>query len=185
MVKIILSFICLSIMLVGCRSNDKTELNSSPNQVPNVETTQTDTEGEALNQTEISVGDVIEVVTQEVLGTVIKIDYEIGKPSFYQVEVLKDQTVYELEVNAVNKEVLNRREEKQEELISLGEVKVSIGDAWSIALSQAGGGTLESIELDQRANLYEVNLVKDQQDYEIEISAMDGSVIKCERQNVD
>lgn len=63
------------------------------------------------------------------------------------------------------------------------EEKISAAQASDIALKEAGGGKVEEIELDSDDGLeyYEVEVVDGNVEYDLEISAADGSVLKFEQ----
>ena len=123
----------------------------------------------------------------------------------YDVDIRSGEYKYEFEIDAFTGEVLeqdrdrignnsstapdDRDDRKQDMSDDSGdtnesaEVQVSKAQASDIALREAGGGKVEEIELDSDDGLqyYEVEIVNDNVEFELAISASDGSVLKFEQ----
>lgn len=115
-------------------------------------------------------------------GTILKIkqDYEAGR-TVYEVDIIKDNSRYELEIDAVSGEIISYKQKQArntESNLTKGTL-ITAEQAKQIALDRAGGGEIYKFELDHKhgRNVYEIDLVNAETRYEVDVDAQTGTVI--------
>lgn len=94
----------------------------------------------------------------------------------YKFEISKDNYLYEIEVSRKTGKITDI----EKEIIQSKTSVISYEQAKSIALKQVNG-TIHSIDYDDDDQEYSVEIIKDHVEYEVEIDAMSGKVIKVEK----
>lgn len=120
------------------------------------------------------------IAIKAVGGKVVDVDFEGGKYAHYEVDVRTAKEAIELEVNAVSgkAKVTERKALKQQ-----GSV-ISKDKAVQIAKNKLGGkGTLVKAKLDSDDGVryYDIELRVGKAEYEFEINAVSGKIMKYER----
>ena len=172
--------LCVS-SLMGCSSTNDTTVNPSPTSeqgiMQNIEGAKLLSEEEATN-----------IVNQEIPGgTIIKIkqDFDDAIPN-YDFKVVKDNMEYELEINAYDGTI--RGMEKEIEVDELNKVDTSqlIGDikAKEIAQNQVPEGNIIGFEYegDEAVPNYDITIRDTQYEYDFEIDAVTGEILKSEKE---
>ncbi|WP_422484981.1 PepSY domain-containing protein [Gudongella sp. DL1XJH-153] len=109
----------------------------------------------------------------------------------YEVKIKYDGKEYELEIHAISGEIMKFEVEDDDDYYDDDyyddEYKdepnesanwISIEEAREIALEEVGGGTITELEIDDHK--YEIEIRYDGKEYEMEINAMSGDIIKLE-----
>lgn len=104
----------------------------------------------------------------------------------YEIDVMKDGSKYEVEINATTGEVkkIDQENESGGEYTNNIEVDggfISSEEAAGIAIDAAGGGTVKEWELDKEDNEYDFEVDYDGREYEVEINATTGEVLDVEQ----
>lgn len=140
-------------------------------------------QGSMLTQEEAT-----ELVNKEIPGgTIIKLkqDFDDAIPS-YEFKVVKGNLEYELEINAYDGTI--RGVEKEVDWGKLNHVDIAqlIGDkkAKEIAMNQVPQGTLVDFEYEgnKLIPIYEITIRDTQYEYEFEIDARTGEILKSEQE---
>ncbi|RDY27890.1 hypothetical protein CHL78_007760 [Romboutsia weinsteinii] len=169
----------LVISAVGCSKPSTEKHNSAPN---SNETAKKEAPVEIPSKDEINLDKAIELALREIDGTVVSAEYEHGTNSYYEVDIVKDKAKHEIEVEAKTGNIL-RNEIDNNYTYNIGEIKITLDEAKDIALKNIAGGTIKSLSLEKSGNvdIYNFDILKDKHDYDVEINALDGSVIKSEK----
>ncbi len=153
---------------------------------------QSTTENQMTNESGTSQVKAVDLPIEEILkqarkaignGTVTKVEYEIGTPNYYEVDIYVGDLKYELQIDALTGELFNQKQTSINPTILDG-VNLSIDEAISIAAAQSNGGLVHSIHLEPKeiGVVYEAEAIKNNKKQEIEISATDGKVISFEEE---
>lgn len=116
------------------------------------------------------------IALQEVKGQVTKSEQDDDEFDF---DIRDGDDVYEVEVQRSNGNILKVEKEYEPQ----GDVTVTEAEAEEIALLKVPNGEIVKLELnhdDGQAN-YEVEIVKDNYEHEIEINAVTGKIVEYER----
>ena len=119
-----------------------------------------------------------EIALKEVEGKILKAkeDKDDGV-TYYDFTIITDTEKYEIEVDANSGKVLKR--EKDDDYTA-----VSLEEAQKIAFDRVGGGYLIKTELDydddDGIKKYEIEIKNGNKEYELEINADTGEIIKYE-----
>ena len=141
--------------------------------------------GAIAKEAEVSFSKAKEIATQEVKGSHVKeleLDRENGK-LVYEVEVEGTQDGdSEVVINATTGKVIRVEDDRDDDRINSqtteASVKISIDQAISIATKDTPGKIVE-IELDEDG-YYEIEMKHDGKEVEMEVSAVDGTILKKE-----
>jgi uncharacterized membrane protein YkoI len=131
-----------------------------------------------------------EIALGAVNGEIIELelDNDDDDPE-YEIKVRKDGIVYELEIDAISGDIdeFEREDDDddymdddrdEEEWKEENESRISPDRAKSIALDRVGGGTITEFESDD--DEYEIEIIKDGREYEIEIHAYTEAILEYE-----
>ena len=170
-------FICC-IGLMACshgmteESLNDTDLNSK------TENSQPETRDQTMKSTELTIEAILELAQKQLNGKILSVEYEVAHPNYYQVTMVFENSIYELDFNSESGDLLNKSLESDEGLV-LENVQLSIAQAISIALAKTGGGLIQSIHLehDKLGIVYDVEVEKDMKNYDLKIDANDGSIV--------
>lgn len=155
-------------------------------------TTQTPTNNGTVNETgttQVKGGDMpiedILIQARKSIGNgiVTSVDYEVGHPNYYEVDIYVENQKYELQFDALTGEIF-KQEQTSENPTILDGVNISIDEAISIAAARSNGGLVHSIHLQPKeiGVVYEATAIKNNKEQKIEISATDGKVISFEEE---
>lgn len=132
--------------------------------------------------------------------TSIELDYELSR-AVYEIEIHLNEYEYDLKLDAATGKGISLRKEydkdynrpteintknlTQNSTADYAQVSIRQTEAEAIALEQVPGATIQKIELDREHGqmVYEVELRKDYVEYDVEINAATGAVIKCKIDN--
>lgn len=124
-------------------------------------------------------------------GTVVecKLDYEHGR-KVYEIEIVNGNTKYELDVCVTDSQIYDYEQKtisnpgntKPVDNITGGGSGITAESAKQIALSKVGGGTVTECKLDYEhgRQLYEIDIRYNGWEYEIDIDATTGDIVKYE-----
>lgn len=124
--------------------------------------------------------------------TSIELEHEL-KGSIYEIEMYLDGYEYDLKLNATTGEGISVCKEQDDDLINgvvtsntlnkadLSAVRLTEIEAQTIALQQVPDATTKKIELEEEDGqlIYEIELRKENIEYDVEIDAITGTVLKC------
>ncbi|MCM3610637.1 PepSY domain-containing protein [Planococcus sp. MERTA32b] len=128
-----------------------------------------------------------------------ELDEDDGR-QHYEVEVQDSDYEYDYEIDAFSGEVLERDRDRLDDdddrEVSLensngtqasGDKMISAEQAAEIALKESGGGAVVELELDRDDGIrhYDVEIVDGNKEFELEINAADGKILKFEQDNDD
>lgn len=116
------------------------------------------------------------IALKKVNGKIIKTDRDDDE---YEFDIRKGNYVYEVEV----KKYTGKAYIKDKEYKPVKKVKISRAQAKKIALKKVPNARVVKLELD--GNKYEVELVKGNYEYEMDISASTGKILDYERDRRD
>lgn len=127
--------------------------------------------------------------------TGIELSLDEGK-QHYEVEVQDKDYEYDFDIDAFTGEVLEEDrenlddDEKQQVGLENGAAAadlISAEKASEIALQEAGGGTIVELSLDNDDGIqqYEVEIMNGNKEFELEIDAADGKILKSEQDDND
>lgn len=146
----------------------------------------------------------LEIAQGEV--TDIELSEDDGRTE-YEVDIRNGEYEYDFEIDAFTGEVLEQERERvgnnsaaatedkddseqdmsddSSDANKTAEVQISEAQASEIALREAGGGAVKELEMEDDDGLqyYEVEVVNGSVEFELKISAADGSVLKLEQDN--
>lgn len=120
------------------------------------------------------------IALQEVNGQVTKSEQDDDD---FEFDIRDGDYVYEIEVQQRNGDVVKVEKEYEPQ----GDVAVTEAEVKEIALLKVPNGEIVKLELDHedgQAN-YEVEIVKDNYEHEIEINAVTGKIVDYERDTED
>lgn len=103
-------------------------------------------------------------------------DYDDGV-LYYEIDIVSDGVRYEYKIDATGTIV-----RKEQEAISTGsstnDTYITPQEVQDIIIKHAGGGTVTSCELEVEATaIYEIEMVKDGQEYDADVDATTGEVL--------
>ncbi|MBP2029043.1 putative membrane protein YkoI [Acetoanaerobium pronyense] len=138
----------------------------------------------------LSKDDILKIVKGLADGRVVKMKLDEDDDTYiYEIEVKGQGAEYEIEIDAVTGQVLEMEvdeEDAEEEDKSLPEA-ITEDEATRIAL-EAVGGTLLEIEaddLDEEDGKYEVKIMLDGVEHEVEINAFTGEIMEIDQKEMD
>ncbi|MFQ6793383.1 PepSY domain-containing protein [Thomasclavelia sp.] len=162
--KKIISLVLLVVVLVGCGGNNKT----------------------------ISMDEAKEIALKEVNGEVVRYeeDRDDGR-TYYEFEIIADNKKYDLEVDGETGDIIKK--EIDEDYVgntnqnnnASTTATISQDEAKKIAEDRIGtGGNLIKCELDSDDGVlkYEIEIIKDNIKYEIDVNANTGEIVKYEEE---
>ena len=112
-------------------------------------------------------------------GEVIKVEVDDSK---YEIEILYNNKEYELEVHGLTGEILKYEMESDEDDDNEA-LEVSRDQATAIALEKVGGGEVIKVEVDD--SKYEIEILYNNKEYELEIHGGTGEILKYEMESDD
>ncbi|WP_110928546.1 PepSY domain-containing protein [Bacillus massiliglaciei] len=132
----------------------------------------------AVNKGNLKENEAVKVIGEDLNGEVTKVEKDWDYPMTYEMTVKTDQGYEDVEVDAKNGDILSR-ENENDEVISKDQVKISAEEAEKMAVKEIPGKVTE-MDLDEENGVivYELEVVKDRIEYDIEIDAVTGKVLK-------
>ncbi|MEE0965981.1 MAG: PepSY domain-containing protein [Bacilli bacterium] len=121
----------------------------------------------------ISLNKAKELALKEVNGTIISTKRDDDD---YEITIQKDNYTYEIEVSKKTGKITDIDKEKVATTVNI----ISKSKAKEIALAQVAG-TVTSVDYEDDDYKYEIEIVKDNLKYDIEIDGRNGQVIKVEK----
>lgn len=123
-----------------------------------------------------------EIALKSVKGSVkkAKLDREDG---IYEIEIIRAGYEYEFDINAYSGKIVKKEKEKISKKVVAGKV-IGLEKAKQIALNNVGG-TVQKAKLDKSDGVYEIEIINGTTEYEFEIDAKTGSIIKKESEVAD
>lgn len=158
-------------LLAGCSSGTSDD---DTNKTTDDKTTDTNTNDKT---TEITLEEAKEIALADVNGEVTKQqeDYDDGVV-YYEIDIVSDGMRYEYKIDTSGTIV-----SKEQEAVSSGttnDAYITTQEAQDIIIKHAGGGTVTSCELDiEGTAIYEIEMVKDNQEYDAGVDATTGEVL--------
>jgi beta-lactamase regulating signal transducer with metallopeptidase domain/uncharacterized membrane protein YkoI len=139
--------------------------------------------------TDITADKAVEIALAQTNGGEV-MDWEFNsKNRVYKVEIVNGDTEYSMNVGAADGAVTNLKEKaikagkvNKSEAPASQPILISSEEAKAIALERAGGGIVDECELDYEKGVwvYEIEVKDGKTEYEVEINAETGEIIKFE-----
>lgn len=130
----------------------------------------------AISNDTVTLAEAQKIALQEVKGQMIKSEQD---DDGFEFDIRDGDYVYEVEVQQRSGDVVKVEKDYEPQ----GDVTVTEAEAKEIALLKVPNGEIVKLELDHddgQAN-YEVEIVKDNYEHEIEINAVTGKIVEYER----
>ncbi|MGE7918743.1 PepSY domain-containing protein [Viridibacillus sp. NPDC093762] len=123
-----------------------------------------------------------EIALKSVKGSVkkAKLDREDG---IYEIEIIRAGYEYDFDINAYTGKIVKKEKEKISKKVVTGKV-IGLEKAKQIALNNVGG-TVQKAKLDKSDGVYEIEIINGATEYDFEIDAKTGNVIKKESEVAD
>ncbi|MGE7603275.1 PepSY domain-containing protein [Peribacillus sp. NPDC097675] len=141
----------------------------------------------AINQGTLSEKEAIKLISGELGGEVVQVEKEWDEyPVTYDMTVKTEEGYHEVEVDAKDGKVLSQeRDDDQDEdaLIqeALKTAKISMEEAEKIALKQVEGQITDlEADMENGSLIYEVEIKQGPKEYDVDIDANTGKVLKME-----
>lgn len=128
----------------------------------------------------ITLDEAQKIALQEVNGKITKREQDEDN---FEFDIRDGDYVYEVEIQQNTGDVVKVEKDYEPE----GDVTVTEAQAEEIALKKVPNGEMVKLELDHDDNQasYEVEIVKDNYEHEIEINAVTGKIVEYERETKD
>ena len=144
--------------------------------------------GAPSNQTVIGRDKAIEIALAKVGGgTIVEFEYDRDDAE-YEIEIIFEGYEYELEIDAFTGEIKDFEQERKDDAStpsSSTQTVISRDKAIEIALTRIGGGTVVEFEYDREDAEYEIEIIFEGYEYELEIDAFTGEITDFEREKKD
>ncbi|MGE7624670.1 PepSY domain-containing protein [Viridibacillus sp. NPDC096237] len=123
-----------------------------------------------------------EIALKSVKGSVkkAKLDREDG---IYEIEIIRAEYEYEFDINAYSGKIVKKEKEKISKKVVTGKI-IGLEKAKKIALNNVGG-TVQKAKLDKSDGVYEIEIINGATEYEFEIDAKTGEILKKESEVSD
>lgn len=118
----------------------------------------------------------------------VKLEYENGRPEYYEVEFYADGVEYEYEIDPYNGSILKSTKESGYVPPVSPSALMTADQAAAIACSAAGveaenvASMKTKLDWDDNTRIYEVEFVYDGTKYEYELNAADGTILKSDQE---
>ena len=150
---------------------------------------------EETNEFKYSVQEAVDLASErfEGVATEVELDEDDGV-YYYEIEMENGEDEYEVKINAddlsISEEEIDReddREETKEEqskaTTETGSESIGMDEAVQIAKDKVGGGDVTDKEFDKDDNDYEIEIVHEGSEYDVEINAATGAVKDFDQEN--
>ncbi|MFV0380870.1 MAG: PepSY domain-containing protein [Breznakia sp.] len=168
MKKYLISTVAVLFLLVGCSLDD--DRNDVDNKI-------TDTKKQD-NAGDITLEEAKAIALKDVDGKVVKQreDYDDGV-TYYEIDIVVDGVKYEYKIDTQG--TIISKEQEQINTTTNQTQYITSQEAQDIIIKHAGGGTITSCELDKEGSaVYEIEMVKDNQEYDATVDATSGKVLQ-------
>lgn len=128
----------------------------------------------------ISLSKAKQIALSSVDGVVQTAQYHPSK-GIYIVHVKKNAKTYELHIDAETGRIIDQQSNNS----TLSNAGLSIGNAEEVALNAVGGGSIITSNLDSEDGVYEVKVRNGKYEYELEIDATSGEILKQQKEAVE
>ncbi|MEK4762141.1 PepSY domain-containing protein [Viridibacillus sp. FSL E2-0187] len=134
------------------------------------------------NKNVIGLAKAKEIALKSVKGSVkkAKLDREDG---IYEIEIIRAGYEYDFDINAYTGKIVKKEKEKISKKVVTGKV-IGLEKAKQIALNNVGG-TVQKAKLDKSDGVYEIEIINGTTEYEFEIHAKTGKILKKESEVAD
>ena len=168
-------------------AGDSVEIASQPSSAANAFISEADAKKTAFDHAGVAEADVT--------GLRVKLDYDDGR-QVYDVEFYSGNQEYDYEINAVDGTILSFDQEMDEWAAAQNAAgtqnttgqtaSITETDARALALEQVPGATDENIvkfaqDYDDGRTVYEIEIIYNRAEYDIEIDASTGTILKMEQ----
>lgn len=180
-IKWMLVWSICALSLIAChQAKDPSSSNVKPTNSEN-QTNPLEIPSQQIKQTRLTIETILQLTEQQMQGRVLEVKYEEGYPHYYQVTLISDGAVYELDFNAETGDLLNKRL-APDEVAYLENIQLSIPEVIAIAKGKIEGAEVNSVQLDDEEDgvIYQVEIERNGIDYDLKIDANDGSIIEVE-----
>ena len=150
---------------------------------------------EETNEFKYSVQEAVDLASErfEGVATEVELDEDDGV-YYYEIEMENGEDEYEVKINAddlsISEEEIDReddREETKEEqsktTAETDSESIGMDEAVQIAKDKVGGGDVTDKEFDKDDNDYEIEIVHEGSEYDVEINAATGAVTDFDQEN--
>ncbi|MFJ7745188.1 PepSY domain-containing protein [Peribacillus sp. NPDC097295] len=144
----------------------------------------------AVNQGTLSEKEAIKVISGELGGEVVQVEKEWDEyPVTYDMTVKTEEGYQDVEVDAKEGKVLDQEiddDQDEDALIeeAMKTAKISMEEAEKIALKQVEGQITDlEADMENGVLIYELEIKEDQKEYDIDIDANTGKVLKVDMDN--
>ncbi|MFV0395043.1 MAG: PepSY domain-containing protein, partial [Coprobacillaceae bacterium] len=128
---------------------------------------------------EITIEKAKEIALADEDGEIVKEkkDYDDGI-IYYEIDIIRDNTKYEFEIDSTGN-IVSKEQDTYENNENTNIDYISQEEAKNIIINHAGGGNIVKIELDYENGkaVYEMELIKDNIEYDAMIDANTGEII--------
>ncbi|MEK5531755.1 PepSY domain-containing protein [Viridibacillus sp. FSL R5-0468] len=123
-----------------------------------------------------------EIALKSVKGSVkkAKLDREDG---IYEIEIIRAGYEYDFDINAYTGKIVKKEKERISKKVVTGKV-IGLEKAKQIALNNVGG-TVQKAKLDKSDGVYEIEIINGTTEYDFEIDAKTGKILKKESEVAD
>ena len=172
-------------------AGDSVEIASQPSSAANAFISEADAKKTAFDHAGVAEADVT--------GLRVKLDYDDGR-QVYDVEFYSGNQEYDYEINAVDGTILSFDQEMDEWAAAQNAAgtqnttgqatSITETDARALALEQVPGATDENIvkfaqDYDDGRTVYEIEIIYNRAEYDIEIDASTGTILKMEQDSYE
>ena len=145
----------------------------------------------AATHAKVSLTQAMNIAGQKAQGDIISAKYDEEKGGQYEIEMTNGQTSHEVKINANTGAVIKVKQEKLEkddvaEFSALRQAKVSLTQALQQAGQKVGGQVVGGeFSSEHGKAVYEVEVVKGNQAYDVVVDATNGNVLSSQVDKAD
>lgn len=164
-------------LLAGCSSgtSDDNTKKTTDDKTTDTKTTDTKTTDKT---TKITLEEAKEIALADVNGEVTKQqeDYDDGI-LYYEIDIISEGVKYEYKIDTTGT-IVGKEQEAVSTAGTTNSAYITPQEAQDIIIKHAGGGTVTSCELEVEVTaIYEIEMVKDGQEYDAGVNATTGEVL--------
>lgn len=137
-------------------------------------------------QAKVSLDQAMQIAKQKAQGDIISAEFDDEKGGKYEVEITDGQNSHEVKINANTGEVIKVKQETLDkedlaEYSAYRQAKVPLTQAMQTASQTVGGQVVGGeFSLEKGKALYEIEVVKANQVYDVEVDANTGSILSSQ-----